>query len=232
MNENQIPQIKGESIEISKLRDEARHYREKWAELQINHDILKQQVDTRMLESVLIMAILDGEEGWQEKVKFEQHCPTMQSAIVLRHGYDNLRSEYDNLTEQYKTLLVELQEAQQWIDSEPDWKDKYMANYKILSDERDQLQARVKELEKERTDAAGEFGVPIEELKPGSNGGKLLIAGRLLRQQRDTLTARLAQCEKFMEHQAFCEFVILPGKFCNCGYSELLQALTPPTKKL
>lgn len=37
-----------------------------------------------------------------------------------------------------KELEIRLNEAQQWIDSEPDWKDKYMANYQQLQKEKEQ----------------------------------------------------------------------------------------------
>lgn len=40
-------------------------------------------------------------------------------------------------------LEIQLAEAQQWIDSEPDWKDKYMERYKALQAENKKFQAIV-----------------------------------------------------------------------------------------
>lgn len=58
--------------------------------------------------------------------------------IEAKDGYKDMLKT--TITERDEALKA-LAEAQQWIDSEPDWKDKYNANFKLLSDERDQLAA-------------------------------------------------------------------------------------------
>lgn len=59
-----------------------------------------------------------------------------------------LASDYDALITELEQAKLELGEAQQWIDSEPDWKDKFMANYAKVKKENESLTTRNAELEK------------------------------------------------------------------------------------
>ncbi|MCJ7747856.1 MAG: hypothetical protein MUP27_08935 [Desulfobacterales bacterium] len=46
--------------------------------------------------------------------------------------------------EKVKELEIKLAEAQQWIDSEPDWKDQYMKRYMALQDKIKELKGKLR----------------------------------------------------------------------------------------
>ena len=48
--------------------------------------------------------------------------------------------------EKVKQLEIQLAEAQQWIDSEPDWKDQYMKRYMVLQDKVKELEAKLRSI--------------------------------------------------------------------------------------
>lgn len=48
--------------------------------------------------------------------------------------WNSIPEVVNRLQDRIRELEIQLGEAQQWIDSEPDWKDKYMKNYMALQD--------------------------------------------------------------------------------------------------
>jgi hypothetical protein len=67
---------------------------------------------------------------------FDQHG-IQKHQMCLGHLKSALTEATQPLLERVKELETELAEAQQWIDSEPDWKDKYNANFLALQKDRD-----------------------------------------------------------------------------------------------
>ena len=80
-------------------------------------------------------------------------------------------------------LRIELAEAQQWIDSEPGWKDKYMENLKAVKTERDGLAAKLEAAESGKQELIRHNGVIMEQLKAEQKN-------------RDETVAKLAESEK------------------------------------
>jgi hypothetical protein len=78
----------------------------------------------------------------------EHETYTLSNRVEILGTVKNVfRGQVYTLRKDNESLTIERDEAQQWIDSEPDWKDKYMANYKKLIDELTQLRR-----DKERLD--------------------------------------------------------------------------------
>lgn len=98
-----------------------------------------QQQDSKVEE--LANELVDAIHGdISSSIREKSYClivdafkPLWRSSLTATQA---LRTEVDR-------LKVELGEAQQWIDSEPDWKDKYMVNYNALLKERDLLKAEI-----------------------------------------------------------------------------------------
>ena len=76
-----------------------------------------------------------------------------------------MERELNAVKKELETKTVELAEAQQWIDSEPDWKDKYNANYKKLETELEQTKAKL--------DSAIMALKDIRQNQPAQEGGNL-----------------------------------------------------------
>jgi chromosome segregation ATPase len=83
--------------------------------------------------------------------------------------------------------------------------------YGICIKERDAAEQRVKELE-------SQLAMANDAADKGEAGRKMGTAYEECQRELNELKARVG---KYMEHQAFCDMVLLPGRFCNCGYQEL-----------
>ncbi len=80
--------------------------------------------------------------------------------LLCRNFQDDIKillSHISTLEERVKELKIRLGEAQQWIDSEPDWKEKYNLAYKnalheieLLVKRAEQAESRIKEYEEDR----------------------------------------------------------------------------------
>ena len=85
-------------------------------------------------------------EAWSEAAC----CDDIPLDRPLSKFIANLRTHRDRLRD-------ELAEAQQWLDAEPDWKNKFMTEWDKTSKERDSLKAQLAEIEKEHDEEIGEF---------------------------------------------------------------------------
>lgn len=74
-------------------------------------------------------------------------------AVIMASKWDGC----DGLAQFIEQIRIEKDEAQQWIDSEPDWKDKYNAQMAAVVAERDSLRAEVARLTKERDEFQAEL---------------------------------------------------------------------------
>lgn len=124
-----------------------------------------------------------------------------------------------------ETLTTELSEAQQWIDSEPDWKDKYMANYQLLTTERDQLAARCAELEKVLRDY--QYGSDDECIGCGrTQSCSSECDFKILTTDKSFSLTRLQELERKAKRDALLEAAEIAKPICNipleCGSSVCL----------
>lgn len=121
----------------------------------------------------------------------------------------------------------QLQEANERISKE---RDKLRGDFDnqavVYSDRIAALEKCIAELEKDHKDAAGELGIDIKEIVPGSTVSKLVIANRLLINERQELIKRISTLERraaYARHKASCPKTFHPPwtSKCNCGLDEV-----------
>lgn len=82
-----------------------------------------------------------------EQIKTEVQLAISHNFPPNSENYAEIISTNPTLVAMVKELIETktcLAEAQQWIDSEPDWKDKYMANYAALTKELEEIKDQIK----------------------------------------------------------------------------------------
>ena len=114
-----------EQLQIS---DKAREAAKKEVGSQNSRDFWTETLSTAPKQGHFVQQLLDSKQKeWENK--FNKSIED----ICCQNAESNIHYE-----KRIKELEIRLNEAQQWIDSEPDWKDKYMANYQQLQKEKEQ----------------------------------------------------------------------------------------------
>jgi hypothetical protein len=91
----------------------------------------------------------------------------------LEKGLTQLQTVAMEKGQTIQRLELELGEAQQWLDSEPDWKDKFMANYGKLYKENTSLKQQLSALEQDKSKLEKENFFLISEISCASLGDDL-----------------------------------------------------------
>lgn len=114
-----------EPLQIS---DKAREAAKQEIGSQNSRDFWTETLSTAPKQGHFVQQLLDSKQKeWENK--FNKSIED----ICCQNAESNIHYE-----KRIKELEIRLNEAQQWIDSEPDWKDKYMANYQQLQKEKEQ----------------------------------------------------------------------------------------------